>query len=305
MRNVPLISVVLTVAPLPQLFDHYFINVFIHFIGVVWKMASFMHDENSTFLGLNTPVTPAAAGLKLGAAGVALFTPSPASASALLNESSAPCMPSGALDACPSSAFSLDASGCGDIAFYIPSTPQEAETSERGDAVDSTESPIAVSDSAAESGTESMASPEASTSSSAGPSSEEVRRQLEESERLAWELMQQDSLEAFNMQLEFIRQNSAGMEEADLRALTQAMEEERTAHEMMVRRAEATARRAVSDEAEREGEEGGEEAGDGEELEEQEEDDSANWTYDQLLALGEAVGGKLIVLIIDEWLSCS
>jgi hypothetical protein len=305
MRNVPLISVVLTVAPT---LDYNFINqcfyTFTHFIGrVIWKMASFMHDENSTFLVLNTPVTPAAAGLKLGAAGVALFTPSPASASALLNESSAPCMPSGALDACPSSEFSLDASGCGDIAFYIPSTPQESETSERGDAVDS--SPITVSDSAAESGTESIASPEASTSNSAGPSSEEVRRQLEESERLAWELMQQDSLEAFNMQLEFIRQNSAGMEEADLRALTQAMEEERAAHEMMVRRAEATARRAVSDEAEREGEEGGEGAGDGEELEEQGEDDSANWTYDQLLALGEAVGGKLIVLIIDGLLSCS
>jgi hypothetical protein len=197
---------------------------------------------------------------------------------------------------------SLNASDCSDVAFRIPSTPDDIEISEPRAIIDLTDTPNAESDPEAE--YESIASPETSISTSSGPSSEEVRRQLEESERLAWELMQQDSLEAFNMQLEFIRQNSAGMDEADLQALTRAMEEERMAHEMMVRRAEAAARRApltvrdgaaAADDDEEEVGEGGSVEPD----EQEEEDDSANWTYDQLLALGEAVGGNVMASLLD------
>lgn len=95
------------------------------------------------------------------------------------------------------------------------------------------------------------------------PSEEDIRKMNEESERLAWELMQQESLDAYNCQLEFMRDNSAGLDPADLAALQQAMDEER---------------RAIAV-----GEEGGEGA--------DEMDDSEEWTYDRLLALGEAVGG--------------
>ena len=100
-------------------------------------------------------------------------------------------------------------------------------------------------------------------SASAGPSEEDIRKMNEESERLAWELMQQESLEAYNYQVEFMRENSAGMDPADLAALQQAMEEER---------------RNIAPQ-EQEGDE------------DEEQDNSEEWTYDRLLALGEAVGG--------------
>ncbi len=115
---------------------------------------------------------------------------------------------------------------------------------------------------------------------------------MEESERLCWELLQQESMEAFNMQLEFIRENSAAMDSADLQALQQAMQEERAAHEMMVRLAQSNAvrRHASGDETQEEDEEE-EEGTEAQEEEANQEDDSGNWTYDRLLALGEALGG--------------
>lgn len=102
------------------------------------------------------------------------------------------------------------------------------------------------------------------TTAQAGPGEEDIRRMDEESERLAWELMQQDNLEAYNYQVEFMRENSAALDPADLAALQQAMEEERRNFA------------AVQPEGE----------------EDDEVDNSEEWTYDRLLALGEAVGGN-------------
>lgn len=99
-----------------------------------------------------------------------------------------------------------------------------------------------------------------------GPSDEDIRKMNEESERLAWELMQQESIDAYNFQVEFMRENSAAMDPADLEALEMAMAEER---------------RAIA--APEEQEQG----------EDMEEEDSEDWTYDRLLALGEEVGGTV------------
>ena len=110
----------------------------------------------------------------------------------------------------------------------------------------------------------------AATESAATPEKTEEEL-LAESERLAWELMQQDSLDVYNMQIEFMRQNSESLDAADLAALEMAMAEERT---------------HVASTNEEEGEQDDENA-DG--------DNSEPWTYDQLLALGEAVGGVISI----------
>lgn len=92
-----------------------------------------------------------------------------------------------------------------------------------------------------------------------------IRRMNDESERLAWELMQQESIDAYNYQLEFMRENSAALDPADLAALEQAMAEERRSI-------------AVAD------------AHDDVDIDEE---PSEEWSYEQLLALGQAVGGDL------------
>jgi hypothetical protein len=94
---------------------------------------------------------------------------------------------------------------------------------------------------------------------------------LAESERLAWELMQQESLDVYNMQVEFMRQNAESLDAVDLAALEMAMAEERM---------HVTSTGIAQNNEE---EEQDEENADG--------DNSEPWTYDQLLALGEAVGG--------------
>lgn len=104
-----------------------------------------------------------------------------------------------------------------------------------------------------------------STTTPATPSEDEIRRQLEESERLAWELMQQESMEAYNSQLEFMRENSEAMDPADLEALEHAMAEERRA---LVEPEESQV-----------------------ELEE----NSEEWSYDRLLQLGQALGGISLI----------
>ena len=100
--------------------------------------------------------------------------------------------------------------------------------------------------------------------SNSEPTEEDIQKMNEESERLAWELMQQESIDAYNFQVEFMRENSAAMDPADLAALEKAMAEERMAI-------------ASPEELE-----------EGEEIEEE---DSENWSYDRLLELGEQVGG--------------
>ena len=111
------------------------------------------------------------------------------------------------------------------------------------------------------------------------PDSAEIAHQIEESERLAWELMQQDNRDAYNMQVEFMRENADNLDADTLAAIELAMAEERS-HVLP----DQQLPEPLEDE-------------DGEE----EEETSQPWTYDQLLALGEAVGGfnNLIIPMIN------
>jgi hypothetical protein len=122
-----------------------------------------------------------------------------------------------------------------------------------------------------------MLSPMVEVKESQTPDSTEIARQIEESERLAWELMQQDNRDAYNMQVEFMRENANDLDADTLAAIELAMEEER-AH-------------VIPDEQPVEQQQ---EEGEGDE----EEENSQPWTYDQLLALGEAVGGTAVSMNI-------
>ncbi|KAJ1421188.1 hypothetical protein B484DRAFT_452833 [Ochromonadaceae sp. CCMP2298] len=106
---------------------------------------------------------------------------------------------------------------------------------------------------------------------SPGPIEETVeqRRQREdrESEALAWELMQQENQEVYNMQLQFMQENAGTLSEEDLAVMQQLMNE--------------------AGRQEPEEEEEGEEGGEGEELDDS---DASNWSYDRLLTLGHRLG---------------
>jgi hypothetical protein len=97
-------------------------------------------------------------------------------------------------------------------------------------------------------------------------SAEKRQREQEESERLAWQLMEEESMNAYQMQVDYMRANPELFAEEDLAALG-----------------------AVLQETQQREEEDVEEGEDGEEVEE---DDSREWTYEQLLELGHTIGGK-------------
>lgn len=97
---------------------------------------------------------------------------------------------------------------------------------------------------------------------------EKERRELEESERLAWELMQQEEQHYYQQQVEYMRQNSETMSAEDLAAIQQIVNEPAIRFQQ------------------NNGEDGEENEEDGEEGDEEEE----NWDYDQLIALGQAIG---------------
>ena len=93
------------------------------------------------------------------------------------------------------------------------------------------------------------------------------RRELEESERLAWEIMQQEEQQYYQQQVEYMRQNSETISAEDLAAIQQIVNE-------------PTVR--FQQNGDEEGDESDEEGEEGEEEE--------NWDYDQLIALGQAIG---------------
>jgi hypothetical protein len=93
---------------------------------------------------------------------------------------------------------------------------------------------------------------------------EKIQRELEESERLAWELMRQEHEEAYKIQMEYLNSNAASISNEDL-ALLQTLVNE-TGRQPLV----------------------GAEAHEDEEQEE--EADSEELDYDRLLELGAALG---------------
>ena len=104
-----------------------------------------------------------------------------------------------------------------------------------------------------------------------------VRIDLEASERLAWEMMRQESLETYRLQMEYMQENSANLSQEDLAMIQQVVNES------------AQALNAISAAQGDEGEEG-EEDGSGE-------SDSSEWDYDRLLALGEQIGERYTIII--------
>jgi hypothetical protein len=114
------------------------------------------------------------------------------------------------------------------------------------------------------------------------PSTEEKRRELEASEHLAWQLMQEESINAYQMQLEYIRSNPDMLTEEEIQSLNLFLNEnEALAGEM----------NEYLDET----------------PDESDSSDPNMWSYDQLLELGRAVGGKSITgvnVILHEKYRC-
>jgi hypothetical protein len=99
------------------------------------------------------------------------------------------------------------------------------------------------------------------------PTTEErIRNEIEESERLAWQLMEEESMRAYEMQIEFMRNNPDLFSQEEIQALNSVLQEN-----------------VVQEDGE-EGEE--EEEGEGDE-----EDEDA-WSYDRLLEIARVVGGS-------------
>ena len=97
---------------------------------------------------------------------------------------------------------------------------------------------------------------------------ERIAREERESEQLAWEMMNQESQELYDLQMQFMRENTEGMNEEDRLALQMAIDE--------------AGGPAQQDQDGDNDEEDGEGA----------EDDVDNWDYDRLLELGHAIGGR-------------
>lgn len=111
---------------------------------------------------------------------------------------------------------------------------------------------------------------------------ERLQRELEESERLAWELMREDSINTYEMQWQYMNENMEGISEEDLRALRDAVRES-AQHDLsiinhQIGRMEQP--NGVVDENEEDNND------------QEEEEDDFNYDYEQLLALGQALGGK-------------
>ena len=100
------------------------------------------------------------------------------------------------------------------------------------------------------------------------------QRECDESESLAWEMMREESMTAYRMQMDFMSSSSNEMSAEDREAVQLAMGGYDN----------GTSNEEVNDEVVEEGE--------GEEEEDENQDsDVSQWDYDRLLALGEIIGG--------------
>jgi hypothetical protein len=126
-----------------------------------------------------------------------------------------------------------------------------------------------------------LSSPVNNSDSDSAESSEtddqRIRRENEESERLCWEMMREESENAYRVQMEFINSGSNEMSAEDLEAIQNAMKD---------------GNNFVPAENEGRDDEVDVEVNEEEEEEAQEESDVDRWDYDRLLALSEEIGGK-------------
>jgi hypothetical protein len=96
-------------------------------------------------------------------------------------------------------------------------------------------------------------------------SADRRRQEMEESERLAWQLMEEESMRAYEMQLDYMRSHPELFSEEEVQALNSVLQENVAVDEDI-------------------------EEGEGEI--EDEEGNSGTWSYDQLLEIARVVGGK-------------
>lgn len=101
---------------------------------------------------------------------------------------------------------------------------------------------------------------------------ERQRRETEESEQLVWEMMREESITAYRMQMEFINSSSNTMSAEDLEAIQMAMRD----GDAFISNEEI--------EADRDGDEENDQ-------DENQDSDVDAWDYDRLLALEDVMGG--------------
>mmetsp|Transcript_20948 Transcript_20948/g.35067 ORF Transcript_20948/g.35067 Transcript_20948/m.35067 type:complete len:442 (-) Transcript_20948:212-1537(-) len=104
---------------------------------------------------------------------------------------------------------------------------------------------------------------------------EEQKREREdrESQELAWQLMQQDNMEMYNMQVQFMQENADHLSNEDFQLMQQLVGEGGQPQASVV---------AQEGDSPEEGEDGDE--GD------PDDSDASNWDYERLLALGQQIG---------------
>lgn len=121
-------------------------------------------------------------------------------------------------------------------------------------------------------------------SSSPQISSDEKRQnELEESERLAWRLMEEESMRAYEMQIEFMRNNPELFSQEELQAFNTLLHENNETDEYQ----QNNNGNNNSDDNEE-----NDDNNDNEEDDEQ--DNSGAWTYDNLLEIARIVGGNTL-----------
>ncbi len=104
---------------------------------------------------------------------------------------------------------------------------------------------------------------------------ERIAREERESQELAWRLMQEDNMEVYNMQMQFMQENADQISEEDM-ALIESMIRESGQPQMVAAPIVAD----VQDDQEEEG------------YDELNESNSSNWDYERLLQLGQQIGGE-------------
>lgn len=108
-----------------------------------------------------------------------------------------------------------------------------------------------------------------------------IRREMEASERLAWEMMQQESLETYNMQIQFMQENAESLSAEDLAAIQAAVSEMGQPIPSLL--PHATENQGEGEEGE--GDDDGNEEGNQSDV-----SDPDQWDYERLLRLGEVIG---------------
>jgi hypothetical protein len=106
---------------------------------------------------------------------------------------------------------------------------------------------------------------------------ERLAREERESQELAWQLMQQDNMEMYNLQLQYMQENANQLDNDDFQLIQSFMHEAGQQITLGVPPA------AGGEEVQSEG---------GEQEETEEDSDTSNWDYERLLQLGQQLGGK-------------